>query len=88
MKTKELQNKQHQKDFKNWVSTRKIEILTELSDVNFAIGDSVTFTNEFGVKFENLTVLGFCTPENERCVYLDCDSYWFPKKPKSLTLQK
>ena len=58
----------------------------------FKLGDTVTFTNEYGVKFEGLKVIGF---EKEidldflpnRFVYLNTSCYWFPKSPESLTLE-
>lgn len=54
-------------------------------DTDLRVGNRVTFTNEYGVKFENLEVLGFCTPEfYGRCVYLNTDSYWFPCKLEEL----
>ena len=72
-------------------------IKNELSNVspvecNFKVGDVVTFTNEYGVKFEGLKVIGF---EKEidpdwmpgRFVYLNTSCYWFPESPESLTLE-
>ena len=58
----------------------------------FKTGDTVTFTNEYGVKFEGLTVIGFekeINPEflPNRFVYLNTSCYWFPKSPESLTLE-
>jgi len=48
--------------------------------------DSVTFTNDNGVSFEDLRVTGFVShdPTNGRIVYLDTDCHWFPKKISSL----
>lgn len=57
----------------------------------FKIGDLVTFTNDNGVKFENLVVIGFAKPENEvgeRFIHISTDSPWFPCKPEELTYQK
>lgn len=59
---------------------------------DFKLGDVVTFTNEYGVKFKGLKVIGF---EKEidpdwlpgRFIYLDTSCYWFPKSPESLTLE-
>ena len=59
---------------------------------DFKLGDTVTFTNEYGVKFEGLKVIGF---EKEidpdwmpgRFIYLNTSCYWFPKSPESLTLE-
>ncbi len=49
-------------------------------------GDKVTFTNDYGVKFERKTVKGF-TPEVTSwgaCVYIDTDCWWHPTKPENL----
>lgn len=52
---------------------------------SFKIGDSVTFTNDYGAKFAQLVVKGFApTIENGRFVYLDKSSWWFPVSPDSL----
>ena len=59
---------------------------------DFKLGDTVTFTNEYGVKFEGLKVIGF---EKEigpdflpnRFIYLNTGCYWFPKSQESLTLE-
>ena len=58
----------------------------------FKTGDTVTFTNEYGVKFEGLTVIGFEKKINPdflpNCfIYLNTSCYWFPKSPESLTLE-
>lgn len=58
----------------------------------FKTGDTVTFTNDCGVKFEGLTVIGFEKEMNpdflpNRFVYLNTSCYWFPKSPESLALE-
>ncbi len=58
---------------------------------DFQVGDLVTFTNEYGVSFTGLTVVGF-TPEidshlPDRFIYLDTSCWWFPKKADQLTLE-
>lgn len=51
----------------------------------FKIGDSVTFTNDYGVVFENEIVTGFSpTVENGRFVYFDNAAWWFPVRPANL----
>lgn len=52
------------------------------------VGDVVTFTNDEGVEFPHKVVTGFA-PEAEhgRFVYYDSDSWWFPVRPESLTLE-
>lgn len=53
---------------------------------DFKIGDSVTFTNDYGVAFHNRRVTGFSeTIEYGRFVFLDQDAWWFPVTPASLT---
>ena len=68
------------------------QVVAELSltppiPCDFAVGDKVTFTNDYGVSFEGLTVIGFAkdTGLYGRFIHLDTDCYWFPKKPESLT---
>lgn len=72
---------QQQKDFIS-------NLLTEPPvPCQFKVGDSVTFTNEFGVSFENRTVVGFANDPNDsygRFIHLADDAYWFPKSPESL----
>ena len=54
---------------------------------DFAVGDKVTFTNDYGAAFDNI-VMGFAkSPQGlngERFVYLDSDCWWFPVSPESL----
>lgn len=52
------------------------------------VGDVVTFTNDYGLKFPHKVVTGFA-PEAEygRYVYYDSDAWWFPVRPESLTLE-
>lgn len=53
----------------------------------FKVGDSVTFTNDYGAKFENKIITGFApTVEQGRFVYLDKDAWWFAVTPESLAL--
>lgn len=61
-------------------------------ECDFKTGDTVTFTNEYGVKFEGLKVIGFekgIDPDwmPGKFVYLNTSCYWFPKSPESLTLE-
>ena len=52
----------------------------------FEGGDSVTFTNDYGVAFRNKIVTGFSpTIDGGRFVYLDKDAWWFSVNPDSLT---
>lgn len=55
---------------------------------DFKIGDTVTYTNDAGVAFKGLTVLGFSKPHpNGRTVHLDKDAWWFPVNPNALSLE-
>lgn len=61
----------------------RIQILENIETSDFKIGDIVTFTNEFGVQFENLEILGFRKNQEylkDREIYLNKSSYWFPVK--------
>ena len=63
------------------------------TDDDLAVGDTVLFTNDYGVTFGPHEVLGFCRPdsflcphrypEDEDCgiVFSDNDAYWFPDRP-------
>jgi hypothetical protein len=63
-------------------------------DCRFKVGDTVTFTNDYGVSFENKTVIGFVSQEefdskgsleNRRPIYIDTDCYWLGVQPCDLT---
>lgn len=74
----------YKKDFTDWMKKGNVQVLKELKNSDFKIGDIVTFTNEYGIQFENIEILGFTNDESlqERIVYLDfsCYCYWFPVK--------
>lgn len=54
-------------------------------ETDFRVGQQVSFTNEYGVRFEPHVIMGFCKPElSGRCVYLNYDCYWLPTKLESL----
>ena len=83
----------HSKDFAEWRKWRDEKGLPPIYDdpadagieTDFRVGQQVSFTNEYGVRFEPHVIMGFCKPElSGRCVYLDYDCYWFPTKLKSL----
>jgi hypothetical protein len=55
----------------------------------FQVGDTVAYTNEYGVVFPGLTVIGFeKLPDicDDRFIYLNTDACWFPHKESELTL--
>lgn len=68
------------KEFKAWAKEKKIELLSSMNC--FQEGDSVTYTNEFGVSFPNKIIAGFVQDSGlkDRHVYLLKDAYWFPIK--------
>lgn len=68
-----------------WIKERGLSS-TPLHGEPFAVGDVVTFTNDYGVKFEGLRVIGFDNPiyENSGTIYIDTDAFWFPHRPDQL----
>jgi len=58
---------------------------------DFKIGDKVTFINDYGVHFNNLTVIGYSDDilyRYGKFIHLDSDSYWYPHSPDQLTLEQ
>lgn len=69
------------------------DMVKELSTVppvecEFKLGDTVSYTNEYGIKFDGLKIIGFETKEGYAYqveenfrpyafIYLDWTSYWF-----------
>jgi hypothetical protein len=47
---------------------------------NYKVGDSVVYTNFYGVVFHEFKVIGFNTDYSDKTkfIYLDSDSYWMP----------
>lgn len=73
------------------VKNGKIEMFNTLEEVlpnnpfDLKIGDTVMFTNDYGVTFGPHEILGFSKGDlNGRYVYLDYDCFWFPAKIESL----
>lgn len=60
--------------------------------LELAIGDSIIFTNDYGVEFDDLIVTGYC-PENHSLYkygnryFLSKDSYWYPVHPTNCRRQ-
>lgn len=58
---------------------------------DLAVGDRVTFTNDYGVKFAGMRVIGFADDDSfyGRFIHLAGPEYpgafWFPHKPSELT---
>lgn len=85
----------YSKDFAEWRKWRDEQGRPPIYDdpadagieTEFRVGQQVSFTNEYGVRFEPFEILGFCKPTPElpdRCVYISYDCYWFPAKLESL----
>jgi len=55
-------------------------------ETTFKIGQAVAFVNEFGVIFDDLTIMGFADDDSfqGRFIHLNTDCYWFPVAPGSL----
>ncbi|MCK9554134.1 hypothetical protein [Aquamicrobium sp.] len=57
---------------------------------DLAVGDRVTFTNEFGVSFVGMKVIGFAEDDGfyGRFIHITgpehAGAYWFPHKPSEL----
>lgn len=82
--------KSYKKDFelmkKEWESVG-FTFFDTLYDADIQVGDKVMFTNEAGLEFGPYEVLAFQKPRPDgRCVFIDCDSYWFPKTLDSIRL--
>lgn len=71
----------------------KEELLPEAPiECDYKVGDEVIFTNEYGVCFRGLKVIGFSPIgdfyDKERFIHLDTSCYWFAKRPSELQLVK
>ena len=80
-------------DFAKWRAARPGEVFDTPEEAgietSLKVGDKVTFTNNYGVKFPGHRILGFCkTDEYGRCVFLDVDCYRISFRPESLTLEE
>lgn len=59
--------------------------------IDFKVGDKVVFTNDYGVSFIDQTIIAIGKYNDlwkyGHCIFLDNDSYWYPVKPESLSIQ-
>lgn len=64
--------------FEKWVAKNQVKLINELGGIR--VGDTVTYTNDNGVTFPGLTVLGIDADASfyGRQIYLNTDAYWFP----------
>jgi len=63
--------------------------MTPPVECDLKVGDVVTFTNEYGVSFEDRVIVGFSSKEdmsNDRFIHLDKDAYWFANKLSEVKL--
>lgn len=85
----------YKRDFATWRERRDKQGRPPIYDnpadagieTEFRVRQWVSFTNEYGVRFEPLEIMGFCKPTPDmpdRCVYLNYDCYWLPAKLESL----
>lgn len=72
-------------EFKEWAAERNIPLIEEYE--GFKVGDTVTFTNEFGVSFPGMKIIGISSDLSfyGRNIYKNSDAYWFPSHVKELT---
>lgn len=76
----------YEKRFTEKVRAGDIEISDEKELGGLKIGQKVTFTNDYGVKFGGHKVLAFQCPDRYgRAVFINYDCFWFPCTPESLT---
>ncbi len=69
----------------------KNDMVMSSPECDLKIGDIVTFTNENGVSFPNLIVIGFANPDyqlQDRFIHISSDCAWFPVKRSELTKQE
>lgn len=59
-------------------------------ECSFCVGDTVTYTNEYGVSFPGMKIIGFADDDslNGRFIHLEKTAWWFPVKPQELTLEQ
>jgi hypothetical protein len=59
-------------------------------DCEFKIGEKVSYTNDYGVTFDDHTVIGFAenTEFYGKFIYLDLDCYWSATSPDKLRASK
>ena len=74
------------REAEQWAKANQIS-QKPLNGEPFCVGEVVTFSNDYGIKFEGNRIIGFCDPiyPNSGTVYLDICSFWFPNKPEQLS---
>jgi hypothetical protein len=72
--------------FAQYAKETQIELISEFDGLK--VGDKVTFTNENKVVFKNHIIVGIDKNDfHGRRFFLNKDSFWFPVRRESLTLE-
>lgn len=77
-------------EFKVWASDPKRNLPLTESHSGFKVGNKVTYTNEFGVSFQDMEIVGIADDSYDfynRRFFLNKSAYWFPVLASELTLQ-
>ena len=55
-------------------------------ETEFKVGQNIAFVNDYGVIFDDLTIIGFADDDSfyGNFIHLNKDCYWFPASPGSL----
>ena len=55
-------------------------------ETTFVVGQNIAFVNDYGVIFDDLTIIGFADDDSfqGKFIHLNTDSYWYPVGPGSL----
>lgn len=51
---------------------------------DFRVGETVTYTNDYGIEFRGQKIIGFC----DGLVYLSDNAYWFGNPVSSIKKEK
>lgn len=75
--------------FKEWAADKGIELTKELN--GFKVGQSVTYTNDYGVIFKNRIIVGIAkynqfpnNPKKDSHIFFEESAWWFPSKLTSI----
>lgn len=80
------------KGFESGEFKQKLSDIIENPKIDFKVGDKVTYTNDYGVSFPDITIIAISKQNNlwkyGNCIHLNKDSYWYPVKPESLKIER
>ena len=85
------------REIKEWLENRKMECVSRLSEImqtenDIQVGDLVKFTNKYGITFGPYKVFAISKDDelwkDNRCIYINKSSYWYPCRPDELTIVK